>query len=76
MQNLEISPKDFFNLSKKMSNKHKMDMFLLDIILMVWYILGGITLGISNIFYFNPYRECIYIEIYNKLKEKINRNYC
>ena len=53
-------------------------MFKLDLSLILWYLLGYITLGISNIFYFNPYKESIYSEVYITLrndKYKNNKKY-
>ena len=48
-------------------------MFVLDLSLLGWGILGVITLGFSNLLFFNPYKECIYAELYmNIRKQKID----
>lgn len=71
-ENPEITSKECFELSKKMTKGYKMKMFLTDLSLIGWYVLGGFTLGLSNIFYFNPYKECIYAEIYMRLRKEVN----
>ena len=71
-ENPEITSKECFKLSKEMTKDCKMKMFLTDLSLIGWYVLGGFTLGLSNIFYFNPYKECIYTEIYMRLRKEVN----
>ena len=73
--NPDIDSKDCFKLSKEMSNGYKFTMFKLDLSLIHWYILSYITLGISNIFYFNPYKESINANVYMTLREKIYDNH-
>lgn len=70
-ENPTITSKDCFNLSRKMTNGNKFKMFLLDLTLIPWYVVGFLTLGITNIFYFNPYKESIYANMYMKLRKKI-----
>ena len=71
-ENPEISPKECFELSKKMTDGYKLKIFKTDLSLIGWYILSGLTLGLSNILYFNPYKECIYAEIYMSLRSKVS----
>ena len=71
-ENPEITAKECFKLSKEMTNGYKLKIFKTDLSLIGWYILSGLTLGLSNILYFNPYKECIYTEIYMSLRNKIN----
>ena len=70
-ENPEIDSKDCFKLSKDMTNGYKFTMFKLDLSLILWYLLSYITLGLSNIFYFNPYKESINANVYMILREKI-----
>ena len=70
-ENPNIESKDCFRLSKKMTYGYKMQIFKMQISLILWYILGYISFGISNIFYFNPYKESIYAEIYMFLRNNI-----
>ena len=69
-ENPEIKSKDCFKLSKEMTKGHKLEIFYTDLSLIGWYVLSGFTLGLSNIFYFNPYKECIYAEIYMNLRSE------
>ena len=74
-ENPEIDLKDCFELSKKMTDGYKFEMLKIDLSLIHWYILGLISYGITNLFYFNPYKESIHAEIYMELREKIyNKN--
>ena len=70
-ENPEIDLKSCFALSKKMTDGHKYKMFKIDLSLIHWYILGLISYGITNIFYFNPYKESIHAEIYMELRKNI-----
>ena len=72
-ENPSVSYKECFEISKKMTNGYKFTLFKMDLSLILWYILGYVTLGISNIFYFNPYKESIYATIYMDLRSKIKR---
>ena len=72
-ENPEINRKQAFKLSKELTNNLKWKMFVLDLSLLGWGILGVITLGFSNLLFFNPYKECIYAELYmNIRKQKID----
>ena len=73
-ENPEMASKDCFKLSKEIMKGHKFELFKLDISLIVWYILGGLTIGLSNIFYFNPYKESIYAEFYMELRNQNVKN--
>lgn len=70
-ENPDIKSNDCFKLSKEMTKGHKLEIFYTDLSLIGWYVLSGLTLGLSNIFYFNPYKECIYAEIYMRLRKNI-----
>lgn len=63
-ENPNINKKEAFKISREMMNHHKWEMFLMDFSLIGWYILGAITATLSNIFFFNIYRESIYAEYY------------
>ena len=70
-ENPNASSKECFKLSRQMTYGYKIEIFKMDLSLILWYLLGYITLGLSNIFYFNPYKESIYAQIYMKLREKV-----
>jgi len=73
-ENPEIDYKDCFKLSKEMTDGQKMNIFKLDLSMILWYLLGYITLGLSNIFYFNPYKESIYAEVYMTLRKNVYKD--
>ena len=52
--------------SREMTDGHKMDMFVLDLSFLGWYILGAIFYGIGGIFV-NPYKEATMAKLYNIL---------
>lgn len=55
------------NESKAMTEGHKMDLFVLDLSFIGWYLLCGITLGIAGIWVI-PYISATYANVYNYLK--------
>ncbi len=54
------------NRSRSMTEGHKMDMFVLDLSFLGWYILGSLLFGIGGIFV-NPYKEATLARLYNIL---------
>ena len=56
-------------LSRRMMRGHKWECFLMEMSFLGWVILGGATLGISEIFYSNPYRMAAYAEYYVRVRE-------
>lgn len=55
------------NESKAMTEGHKMDLFVLDLSFIGWYLLCGITFGIAGIWVI-PYISATYANVYNYLK--------
>ena len=73
-ENPNISKKDAFKISKDLTKGHKWELFKLDLSFFGWFLLAVITVGISNILFFNSYRDCILAEVYMKLRnEKHNK---
>lgn len=62
-----INSKEARNRSKELMMGHKWRSFVLDISFILWYLLGGLTLGILNIFYVNPYINATDTELYMQL---------
>ena len=73
-ENPDISPSEARKLSKRMMYGHKWEMFKLDLSFILWYVLGHFTLGISDILYANPYRECTYVQYYFHLRQLAKEN--
>lgn len=67
-ENPDMSKEEAFKTSKKMMQGNKWRSFKLDLSFILWYILGGLTLGILNIFYVNPYVQLTEAALYNALK--------
>lgn len=55
--------------SMDMTQGEKMNMFILDLSFIGWYILGALMLGIG-IFFVHPYYEATYAQLYDTLKNK------
>lgn len=68
-ENPDIGALDAINLSRRMMYGHKLESFKIDLSLIGYDILGILTLGISELFYSNPYRECIYMNYYVYLRQ-------
>jgi hypothetical protein len=57
--------------SMKMTEGHKLDMFMLDLSFIGWYLLGALLLGIGVIFV-NPYYEATYAQLYAALSQNLD----
>ena len=63
-ENPQMSRKRAFELSKAMMDGQKWDAFVLDLSFVGWFILGGITLGVVDVMYTNPYVNTTWAELY------------
>lgn len=61
-----ISTSEAIQMSRDMTDGHKMDMFILDLSFLGWYLLGLLFFGIGGIFV-NPYKEATFAKLYNVL---------
>lgn len=74
--NPEIGAKRAIKLSTRMTDGEKMDMFILDLSFIGWFLLGLITCGIG-IFFVMPYYYATHAELYRVLREKaLNQGLC
>ena len=64
----DLSIKECFKVSKQMTNDHKFDIFVLQLSFFGWAILGGMTLGILDLFYVVPYMTLAEAGAYDFLK--------
>ena len=69
-ENPSISSKDAFRLSIDMTRGYKWKMLLTDLSFILYYILGIITLNISNLIFMFPYKESVYAEIYMNIRKE------
>lgn len=73
-ENPNITARDAINLSKNMMNGHKMECFKLEFSFILWDCLGYITVGLSNIFFLNPYKISTYSEYYSIIRREAINN--
>lgn len=67
-ENPELNSKEAITLSRKMMNGHKWECFVFELSFLLWDILGLLTLGITNIFFANPYKIAYFSEYYVELR--------
>ena len=68
-ENPDVRPVEALRLSWNMMKGNKRKVFVLFLSLFGWYVLGFVTLGITNILYANPYFVCCYTEFYSKIRK-------
>lgn len=66
-ENKGKSALECINESKKLTQGHKMELFLLDLSFIGWFLLGVLTLGIGFI-WIEPYRQATIANAYQSLK--------
>ena len=69
-ENPNLSADEAFSLSKQMTTRQKMDLFVLDLSFLGWIILGLICCGVGILFVL-PYPEATRAEVYLILKESV-----
>lgn len=67
-ENPKVKTLDAINLSRKMMDGHKWECFKLEMSYIGWVILGGLTFGLTEILYSNPYRVATITEYYANLR--------
>lgn len=67
-ENPDIRSRDAVTLSRRMMDGHKWECFVLELSFIGWYMLGIITVGITDIFYLNPYKTCTLCEYYEHVR--------
>ncbi len=60
--------KEAFAISKEMMQGNKWKTFVLDLSFLGWIVLGGLTLGVLDLFYVHPYLYLTHAELYHTLK--------
>ena len=63
-ENPDIRPLEAIRLSRRMMDGHKMEAFKFEMSFFHWLILGILTLGLSNVFYYLPYKVASTTEYY------------
>lgn len=69
-----LSPNEAISKSRAMTMGHKLDMFVLNMSFILWYMAGSLLFGIG-IFFVNPYKEAVFARLYNILSDQVNMQY-
>ncbi len=64
-----IGAKRAIALSRQMTSGEKMNMFILDLSFLGWFLLGALCLGVGTLFVL-PYYETVYAELFAILRDK------
>ena len=67
-ENPELNSREAITLSRKLMNGHKWECFVFELSFLPWNLLGMLTLGISDIFFKNPYKIASFSEYYVELR--------
>lgn len=73
-ENPDINAREAIELSRRMMYGHKWECFCLEMSFIGWWILGPLTLGLSQILFSNPYEECTYCAYYVYLRDLAKKN--
>ena len=68
-ENPDIDGKTAIKLSREMMDGHKMECFILELSFIGWRILGIVTLGLSDLFFTEPYEVSVFTEYYTDLRK-------
>lgn len=68
-ENMGMSASNAIDMSKKITEGHKMDLFVLDLSFWGWFILSGLTLNILGVIYVQPYYLAAKAFAYEEIKE-------
>ena len=64
--NIDLTSNEAIEISRGLTNGHKLDMFVLDLSFLGWYLLGALLFGIG-VFFVTPYYEATIARLYNVL---------
>ncbi len=69
-ENPDIKPKEAMELSEKIMQNHKLELFKFDLSFIGWHILNLFTFNLLNIFFIMPYQKCCLANIYLNYKKE------
>lgn len=69
-ENPDMTYQEVLQRSKDMMDGQKWDAFVLDLSFILWHMLGGITCGLTEIFYVAPYVNLTDAALYSRLSRK------
>ena len=69
-ENPDMTARQALTLSRKMMDGHKWECFVFELSFLGWEILGGLTMGLSNVLFTNPYKIAVFTRYYAQLREE------
>ena len=69
-ENPDMTARQALTLSIKMMDGHKWECFVFELSFLGWEILGGLTMGLSNVLFTNPYKIAVFTRYYAQLREE------
>ena len=69
-ENPNLTAKQAIQMSEKMTDGYKGDLFVFNLSYIGWHLLSGITLGLVGLLYVNPYQGVAHAGVYEDLKWK------
>ena len=73
-ENPNMSATEAITLSRQMMHGYKWKAFVLDLTMIGWILLGLLTLGLSDMFFYNMYSTGVYAELYVWLRARAKEN--
>ena len=68
-----VTAQDAIRLSMRMTDGHKMELFVLELSFIGWQLLGGLTFGLLTLFYVEPYMEVTHAGYFEELEAECLR---
>ena len=69
-ENPTMNRQEAFQISRCMMMGQKLDVFVLDLSFIGWFILEKISFGLAGVFFVRPYYESVFVELYEANKQK------
>ncbi len=73
-ENPDFKPKEAITLSRNMMDGYKMQLFVMELSFLGWAVLSALTLGLSGLFFSNPYQISAFTEFYVEMRERAKEN--
>ena len=72
-ENPTISTREAFRLSKEMMRGRKFEAFKLELTFLPWVVLAIFTFGVSDLFFFDPFRELVWANFYAETRKETKK---
>ena len=64
--------RDILQISTERIFGHRKQIFILDLLFLIWYLIGAITMGILYVFYVNPFKYSTNAQIFSQLRKSFH----